>query len=201
MSAFQKIDYSEVIMSITDIFVLISVVWVLSEIILAIVLHSNRTDKSRDKYSLAYLWFTIIVSITAGSMTASMKVGYIPGIFRITAYIGLFFVLFGLVVRWIAILTLRRYFTVNVAIRKDHKIVNNGLYKTIRHPAYSGNLLSFFGLAVYFANWLTFIIIFVPVLCAFLYRIKIEEEALIAQFGKKYIAYKEKTNRLIPYLW
>lgn len=188
-------------MSISTVFQIVSALWVASEIILAILLRSGKADSPRDKSSLSILWGVIIVSITVGVLCASTGTGQIPAIFPATAYIGLMLVVFGLIIRWIAILTLRRYFTVNVAIRKDHKIVDKGLYKTIRHPAYSGNLLSFLGLAVYFANWLTFIVIFVPVLLAFLYRIKIEEEVLITQFGKKYIEYKEKTKRLIPYVW
>jgi protein-S-isoprenylcysteine O-methyltransferase Ste14 len=188
-------------MLVTRIFQIVSVIWVASEIILALILRSNKTDSSKDKKSLQILWTVICISIALGVINAVKGIGFVPHIFPATAYIGLFFVLFGLAVRWIAILTLRRYFTVNVAIRKDHKIVDKGLYKTVRHPAYSGNLLSFLGLAIYFSNWLTFLIIFVPITSAFLYRIKIEEEVLAAQFGRQYLAYIEKTKRLIPCIW
>lgn len=188
-------------MSIARIFQLVSIIWVASEIILALLLRSNKTDSAKDKKSLQILWTAICICITLGVINAIKGVGFVRHIYPATAYTGLFFVLLGLAVRWIAILTLRRYFTVNVAIRKDHKIVDRGLYKTVRHPAYSGSLLSFFGLALYFANWLTFLIIFVPITAAFLYRIKIEEEVLGAQFGKQYLAYMEKTKRLIPYIW
>lgn len=134
-------------------------------------------------------------------MIAKREIGFIHGISLTAAYTGLCLVVLGLVVRWTAILTLRRYFTVNVAIRKNHKIVDKGLYKTVKHPAYCGSLLSFLGLALYFTNWLSFLIIFVPITSAFLYRIKIEEEVLGAQFGKQYLAYMKKTKRLIPFIW
>ena len=188
-------------MSISVIFLIVSAAWVASEIILAVMLRSGREDKSKDKSSLSYLWITLSISITAGVIVASKRIGSISAIFPVTTYAGLYFVLLGLIFRWCAILTLRRYFTVNVAIRKDHIIVDKGLYGILRHPAYSGSLLSFFGLAIYFANWLTFIIIFLPILCAFLHRIRIEEDVLLEQFGKKYLHYCEGVKRLIPFVW
>lgn len=188
-------------MSIARLFEIVCIIWVASEIILALMLRSNKTDSAKDKKSLQILWTTICISITLGVIIAIKGIGFVRHLYPTTAFIGLFFVLFGLAVRWIAILTLRRYFTVNVAIRKDHKIVNRGLYKTVRHPAYSGSLLSFFGLALYFTNWLSFLIIFVPITAAFLYRIKIEEEVLGEQFGRQYLNYMKKTKRLVPFVW
>jgi protein-S-isoprenylcysteine O-methyltransferase Ste14 len=188
-------------MSISIVFIAVCAAWVASEIILAVLLRSGGADKSKDKSSLAYLWITISISITAGVVVASKGIGFILMIFPATTYAGLSFVVLGLILRWVAILTLRRYFTVNVAIRKDHIIVDKGLYGILRHPAYSGSLLSFLGLAIYFANWLVFVIIFLPILCAFLHRIRIEEEVLLKQFGKKYISYSERTKRLVPFVW
>jgi protein-S-isoprenylcysteine O-methyltransferase Ste14 len=188
-------------MSISVIFLIVSAAWVSSEIILAVILRSSGTDKSEDRSSLSYLWITLTIGITVGVIIASVGIGSISDIFPVTTYAGLCFVVLGLILRWCAILTLRRYFTVNVAIRKDHIIVDKGLYGILRHPAYSGSLLSFFGLAIYFANWLTFIIIFLPILWAFLHRIRIEEDVLLKQFGKKYLSYSEKTKRLIPFIW
>lgn len=188
-------------MSMARLFEIVCIIWIASEIILALMLRSKKSDSAKDKKSLQILWTVICISITIGVMNAIKGIGFVDHIYPVTAYIGLLFVLSGLAVRWIAILTLRRYFTVNVAIRKDHKIIDKGLYRTVRHPAYCGNLLSFFGLAVYFTNWLTFLLIFAPITAAFLYRIKIEEEALTAQFGNQYISYMKKTKRLIPFLW
>jgi protein-S-isoprenylcysteine O-methyltransferase Ste14 len=174
---------------------------VASEIILALILRSTGTDKAKDRSSLRFLWVTICLSITIGIAVASRGIGFVHAAFPASAYAGLCFVVFGLILRWSAIVTLRRYFTVDVAIRENHMIVDRGVYRFLRHPAYSGNLISFFGLALFFANWLTFIIIFLPILFAFLSRIRIEENVLLAQFGEKYSHYSERTKRLIPFVW
>ena len=45
---------------------------------------------------------------------------------------------FWLAVRWTAILTLGRFFTVDVAIYSDHSVVRTGLYRLVRHPIGQG---------------------------------------------------------------
>jgi protein-S-isoprenylcysteine O-methyltransferase Ste14 len=103
-----------------------------------------------------------------------------------------------LAIRWAAILTLRKYFTVDVVIMNDHKVVMTGLYRHIRHPAYLGSLLSFLGLAISFSNWLTALVIFIPITSAFVYRIRVEEKALGQFLGDVYRQYRSSTKRLIP---
>jgi len=109
--------------------------------------------------------------------------------------------LLGLLIRWTAILTLRKYFTVDVSILPGHQIVKKGLYKYIRHPAYAGSLVSFLGLGLAFSNWLSSIVIVVPILTAFIYRIQVEEQALIQAFGDEYLDYSNTTKRLIPKIY
>jgi protein-S-isoprenylcysteine O-methyltransferase Ste14 len=112
--------------------------------------------------------------------------------------LGIVLIVAGLAVRWLAILTLRKYFTVDVAIREDHKVVMTGLYRYVRHPAYLGSLLSFLGLAISFSNWLAALVTFLPITGAFIYRIKVEEKALDDFFGEAYRRYCSSTKRLIP---
>jgi protein-S-isoprenylcysteine O-methyltransferase Ste14 len=80
-------------------------------------------------------------------------------------------------------------------------LVNAGIYNYVRHPAYLGSLLSFLGLALYFGNWISFVVIFFPTLFAILNRIAVEEKVLINHFGREYIDYAKKTKRLIPNIY
>ncbi len=57
------------------------------------------------------------------------------------------------------------------------------MYKHLRHPSYAGYLLGNLGLGMAFSNWLSIVIIFVPILAASLYRIWVEEDALLENFG------------------
>ena len=111
---------------------------------------------------------------------------------------GLVLIVLGLALRWIAILSLGRMFTVDVAIVRGHHLVTTGIYQRVRHPSYSGALLSFLGLGLTFSNYLSALVIFVPICVAFLYRIHIEEQTLTAAFGDEYRNYRVATKRLIP---
>jgi protein-S-isoprenylcysteine O-methyltransferase Ste14 len=49
-----------------------------------------------------------------------------------------------------------------------------------------------------FANWISFFLIFFPVLLAALYRIRVEERALKEAFGDEYDDYSRSTKRFVP---
>ena len=93
------------------------------------------------------------------------------------------------------------FFTVDVTIRDDHKIKKDGLYRLIRHPSYSGSILSFIGFGISLNNWISLFIISLPVIFAMIHRIKVEEKLLVARFGKEYVDYMRKTFRLIPWIY
>jgi protein-S-isoprenylcysteine O-methyltransferase Ste14 len=100
--------------------------------------------------------------------------------------------------RWIAIVSLGKQFTIPVAIVIDHKLITHGVYRFVRHPAYSGIVLCLFGLGLSFENWIRVIILVVPPAAALLYRIHVEEKVLIRHFGSEYEEYVRRTKRLIP---
>jgi protein-S-isoprenylcysteine O-methyltransferase Ste14 len=107
-------------------------------------------------------------------------------------------IIFGLIIRWVSIYKLKAFFTVTVSIQKDHKIVNSGIYKHIRHPAYLGSLISFLGLGMALQNWLSLLIIVFPIFGALSYRIYVEEKVLNREFGEEYARYVSHTKKIIP---
>jgi protein-S-isoprenylcysteine O-methyltransferase Ste14 len=176
----------------------ISLIFLASEVALVASRHARTQNKGRDRLTLPLLWLVITLSITAGF--------YCRGAFpqfqvphTALAYItGLFLFVLGIVIRWTAITQLGRFFTVNVAIAEDHQLVNTGLYGYVRHPSYSGTLLTFFGFGLCLTNWVSLAVIFVPVTIAFLWRMKVEEAALREALGEAYARYSVRTRRLIP---
>jgi protein-S-isoprenylcysteine O-methyltransferase Ste14 len=185
-------------MSFGIVLIILSFLWLVSEIILAKVKRAKSSDIKYEKVSLPLLWITILFSVAIGVYAGLHPPGHIAFHSTIVSISGMIFILSGLVLRWIAILTLQRQFTVDVAITNNHRLVRNGIYRFIRHPAYSGSLLSFIGLGMVFSNYLSILIIFVPICIAFLYRIKVEEKALTAALGNEYLDYCQSTKRLIP---
>ena len=178
------------------------VVWVGSEIGLALVRRSGtKAADSRDRSSLRILWVTIAASVTAGVMIADLGRGVFGGRGTVWPGLGVVLILAGLAIRWWAILSLGRAFTVDVAIAQDQRLVERGLYRVVRHPAYSGALLSFVGFGLLLGNWPSLIAIVVPITSAFLYRIGVEERALREGFGEEYLRYTQRTRRLVPFLY
>ncbi len=186
-------------MSIGIIVVLISAFWLLSEVILSTKRHAEPKDSFKlDRSSLRFLWLAIFIAVFLGVLLGLKGVGSIQVSHHLLSICGIFLMLLGIIIRWTAILTLRKYFTVNVSILPGHQIVKKGIYKYIRHPSYAGSLVSFLGLGLAFSNWLSTIIIFIPILLAYLYRMQVEEKALIQAFGQEYLDYSKNTKRLIP---
>jgi protein-S-isoprenylcysteine O-methyltransferase Ste14 len=183
--------------------IIISAVWILSEVGLVILRRSSKTSYATHQKggSPRSLWLTVIPCITIGVFWSFQTLGFIKSARLYIIWFGLALIILGLIIRWIAIYTLRKYFTVDVAIFKDHKVIKSGFYKSIRHPAYAGGLVSFFGLGWALGNWVSFIIIFFPILFAFIRRINIEEKTLVLSLGEEYREYMRKTKRLIPSIY
>lgn len=176
-------------------------IWITSEILLNRILRAKKEDKQdADRQSLMYMWITIMIVMPLAHLVSLKYPAPISSNEGIR-YIGMGLIISGMLFRFIAVYMLGRYFTVNVTIRTDHKIVQQGLYKYLRHPSYLGSLLSFFANGIALNNWISWIISFVPVLLTFMYRMKIEEALLTENFGEDYINYKKKTWRLIPFVY
>ncbi|HEY3055149.1 MAG TPA: isoprenylcysteine carboxylmethyltransferase family protein [Thermoanaerobaculia bacterium] len=176
----------------------VSAVWVGSEIVLGIVRHSRSGESvRRDRFSIAVLWICIAGAATGGSMLRAVRAAKMPG-GATTFFIGIALIMIGIAIRWTAIFTLRRYFTVDVSIRTDHQVIQHGIYRVIRHPAYAGSLVSFIGLGIAFMNWISLAVMVLGTLIGFSYRISIEERELIAALGDDYRRYAARTKRLIP---
>jgi protein-S-isoprenylcysteine O-methyltransferase len=107
----------------------------------------------------------------------------------------------GLVLRWWAIVTLGRFFTVDVTIEKDHELVERGPFRIVRHPSYTGVLLAFVGLALSLRNWAALVVILVPIGAAFIHRMNVEEDALSRALGSCYAEYMKRTKRLVPFVY
>jgi protein-S-isoprenylcysteine O-methyltransferase len=188
-------------MTTGTIFFIVGILWAGSELLLVFFRRSGEGGKSHDAGSLLRLNAVIYGSVAAAIAVSISGVGRIPGAGVTVAWIGLVLILLGLILRWSAILTLRRYFTVNVAIQTDHRIVRAGVYGYIRHPAYAGTILSFAGLGITFGNWIALAILLTAIPAAFMARIRIEERAMAGEFGVAYEEYRNATRRLIPWLY
>jgi protein-S-isoprenylcysteine O-methyltransferase Ste14 len=109
--------------------------------------------------------------------------------------------LLGTWLRIWSVRTLGRFFRRTVMVQGVHRVIQEGPYRLVRHPSYTGFLVSTFGFALAFGNWLALIVLFSIVFLAFLQRIAVEESVLARELGEPYQAYMKQTKRLIPYFY
>ena len=138
----------------------------------------------------------VILGVRAAVFVPQAAIGELrPEIFGL----GLALALGGIVFRWYAIARLGRFFTTRVMVAADQVVVDTGPYRLVRHPSYTGALLTLFGILLCSTNWLA-LACFLFAIPGFAYRISVEEKALANGLGQPYRDYMRRTKRLIPYV-
>lgn len=102
--------------------------------------------------------------------------------------------------RWYAVRTLGKYFTLQVAIQPGQTVVESGPYRLIRHPSYTGSLMSILGLGLVLSNWLSLIAVLLFTILGYSYRIWVEEMTLVNALGEPYRDYMKRTKRIVPFI-
>ena len=85
--------------------------------------------------------------------------------------------------RFWSICVLAHFFTVDVTIGAGHELIRHGPYRMLRHPPYTGALMTFLGFGLALGNAWSLLVLMVPVTIAFLWRIRIEGAVLADAFS------------------
>ena len=180
----------------------LGLVYLISEVLLTVTRRSrSRTGTKQDRSTLGVIWMVIMASIGAGVYVAMhWPAAALPN-GQMFAVAGVFLFVVGLFLRWWAIITLGRFFTVDVTIEKDHELVERGPFRVVRHPSYTGVLLAFVGFALTHHNWAALLVMLVPIFAAFIRRMNVEEDALSRALGSRYADYMRRTKRLVPFVY
>jgi protein-S-isoprenylcysteine O-methyltransferase len=191
---------------------LLGLIYLISEVLLSVTRrgHSKAGEK-QDRSTLRVIWIVIIISIGAGVFvarstllqprpagTAGSNSIFVLPYADVFAVAGVVLFAAGLLLRWWAIITLGRFFTVDVVVEKDHEVVERGPFRLVRHPSYTGVLLAFVGWALTLGNWGAMLVVLVPIFAVFIHRMNVEEQALQRALGDRYVSYMRRTKRLVP---
>jgi protein-S-isoprenylcysteine O-methyltransferase Ste14 len=160
----------------------------------------SKVTTSSDKSSLWWLYGLITLGYALSFAIGATKIGRM-GYWNIFFVIGMALIVIGFMVRIHSIQMLKQYFTYSVAKVENQKIIETGLYKFIRHPGYLGQLIIFIGISTALSNWLSVLLMMIPVTIGYNYRIKVEERFMIEQMGESYLDYKKRTKRMIPMIY
>ena len=99
-----------------------------------------------------------------------------------------------------AMLALGRWFTPRIGVQHGHELVMTGPYRLVRHPFYTGLLMTMAGFPAVFGSWVG-VPLAVGAVPVMLYRIAVEERELEREFAEGYRAMRSHTWHLIPYVY
>jgi len=152
-----------------------------------------------------------------GSMTLIMLAGWIGmgGAFavaniqslviahgqKICYAIGLAMLLGGSLLRRHCWRMLGKHFTGNVKAAADQPVIEEGVYRWVRHPSYTGGMLMYVGTGLALTNWLSVLVITLAGSAAYFYRVRVEERALKENLGGRYQEYMRRTKRFVPFVF
>ena len=178
----------------------------ISEIFIFVYAHGKKDRKeiSRDRGTKWLLYFNFIVCIFISFYNVSKKAFDFIRMMKFPGFcieLGIGLMLLGIVIRVSAVLTLRKAFTLNVQVTSRQKLITLGLYQKIRHPAYTGSILSLVGVALALRNLLSVITVFCCCIICYQIRITVEETVLENRFGDEYTSYKHNTYKLFPFVF
>jgi protein-S-isoprenylcysteine O-methyltransferase Ste14 len=116
--------------------------------------------------------------------------------------VGVAFLLLGLGLRGWSFRALRgRYFNFAITVSPGQAVVASGPYRLLRHPGHAGFLLISIGFGLASANWVTLAAATLLPLAMLVWRIRVEENALVAVLGDRYRCYASGRRRLVPLIW
>jgi protein-S-isoprenylcysteine O-methyltransferase Ste14 len=184
------------------IFAILYWAWIATEILLQLVTPTMRHQgKVRDRGSLIVLLAVIFASFWVAMQYGETHPRNILGGAHWLRIPALVMLASGLAVRWAAVFSLGASFSTNVAIHATQKLRTTGLFRLARHPSYTGMLIIFTAVGLYERNWVSLAVLIIFPTAALLYRIHVEEIALVEAFGEEYVEYQRKTRCLIPLIY
>lgn len=188
--------------SIQQLWLLLGSSWAMLEI--AIVyktrLPCNRSD--RQKYrSEKLIWVVVIASLMVALGFKQLHLAALPFAYFQRQGIALFLLSIGLALRFYGVLSLGRFFSTTAVTQSQHVLIDHGPYHFIRHPTYTGLLISFFAAGLAMGDMLAILSLLCPVTYVLNQRIRVEEQGLIEHFGQAYCDYSYRTKKLIPWLY
>jgi protein-S-isoprenylcysteine O-methyltransferase Ste14 len=183
------------------VFWVVLYVWVGTETWLGA--RKRRLPAGATDYDSGSKWWVI------GSVWGSVAIGmWVAFLFPSTAIesgrtalfiLGLFLMVAGMVLRWYSIRVLGTSFTCEVSTRPGQEVIQAGPYRWVRHPSYTGGLITLLGVLVCCVNGASLPALIVA-LAGYAYRIRIEERVLASDLGPAYQDYMRRTKRLIPFV-
>lgn len=167
---------------------------------------STYTLSKKEKL-IYFICLTLIISaysIIIGSLAVNLIIApKYTNLFLSFQYfwVGVLFSVFGLVILFVSILSLRSSFVIDIGLSQNNKLITRGIYKYIRHPLYLGYILLSCGFFLMVTKmFIVANILIILITCLGWYLYTVLEENFLVKCYKNYTEYKSITGRFLPKL-
>lgn len=175
----------------------VCLIWIIAEVGVRYLAarHKTKTVKRDDRGSLWIIFLGYLASVGGALGIRRAGIGLLPAWME---WPGLVFMLMGIALRTWAIYVLGGFFAVHAELQAGHRVVSEGPFRYIRHPAYTGIIITFAGLGLAFGSWAAALVMSAIFWAALSYRVRVEEAFLLSAIGSEYQEYMECTGRFVP---
>lgn len=178
----------------TIVFIIITLLWI-GEFIFFPSL--NKEEQSKQK-SFRVILAAILSIILVNAFMAWQGILLVDS----TALQAIALVIYasGLTIRFWALIMLGSNFSRNVEVSKEQDLISHGPYKYVRHPSYTGIFLLATAVPLFVGNLLVFVLAVVLMYVVLNRRMKEEEGFMEEVMGERYVQWKNKRYRLLPFI-
>ncbi|MGY6277299.1 methyltransferase family protein [Methylomonas sp. MgM2] len=188
--------------SIRLLWLTLCLLWIFSEIKLS--LNSGRDEPNwmqREENSQTRIRFSIVISLGFALWFKQRAWLPIPIDYLPRQLVALLLFAAGLTIRYQAIRQLGSFFSTDVTIHRQHRLITEGLYRRIRHPTYTGLLLALTAAGLAMGDVLSMLSLTAANFWSIKTRIDIEEKMLLRAFGTDYLDYCNRSWNLLPWIF
>ncbi|OGS23087.1 MAG: hypothetical protein A2252_08175 [Elusimicrobia bacterium RIFOXYA2_FULL_39_19] len=151
----------------------------------------------RDKWTINFLgiaYSSYLVLVVVEFLVVNRQINYTVAAIGMVLWVARFFLK-----RWGAT-TLSEFWSADIEIRENHRVIRKGPYKFLRHPVYLSNVIDVIAVALIANAYYMLSSGAVLMVLAIYSRIPFEEKALISKLGDEYRQYRKETYALIPFI-
>lgn len=176
-------------------FILITILWLIEFIIFP----SKDKPKEFKTNSFSIILFSILLIVLVNGIMFYFNRFLVKSLSL--KIIALIIYAIGIVLRYYSLILLGKNFSRNVEVEKDQELISVGIYKHLRHPLYLGLFLLVIAIPLYVGNIYLFLISIILMFKVIDIRIKEEEKSMEKTIGKRYVEWKKKRYKFIPFIY
>lgn len=181
-----------------ELFILFAALFTIRNIIESI-LNPKKNPYSKGKEGRFSLSILVISFLVSGISTGYFLI--------VTERVNLYFHITGLLIfvaaflmRRVSINTLGDSYNYSIEIGPENQLVTSGVYSLVRHPIYLFYIVEMIAFLFIRFNYISLITLILVIVTTF-YRINREDKLLAAVFKKEFETYRNKTKKLIPFIY